>query len=128
MTPKKRPPHETHPVSPEQAIARYAVLDRAIQREDRKELIFDEMESAIGMYVMGFYYGWKVLHLIHTKKTIAKYEEILGIKVRETFPEFGPYADRTNAYKIIQKVTNFWRLVSGERDSPMPELDKRVIF
>ena len=29
------------------------------------------------MYMIGRHFGWKVLYLIHTKKTIAKYEGIL---------------------------------------------------
>jgi len=119
-----RPPRRTPPVPKEEAIRRYAVIERAIRQESYQ---IDEMESAIGMYVMGFHYGWKVLHLIHTKKTIAKYEELLGIRVREEFEEFGADADRTNAYKIIQSVTNFWKLVSGDVKSPIPD-DKRLVL
>ena len=35
----------------------------------------DELESALGMLLMGHHLGWKVLYLIHSKKTIRKYEE-----------------------------------------------------
>ncbi len=86
----------------------------------------DELESALGMYMIGFHFGWKVLYVIHSKKTIRKYEEILGISVREVFDEFGPDADRTNAYVLIQKVSSFWKLVSGE-EKPALDLDKRSV-
>ena len=45
----------------------------------------DELESAIGMYVLGRHFGWRVLYIIHSKKTVAKYEQILDIEVRKEF-------------------------------------------
>jgi hypothetical protein len=77
----------------------------------------DELETAIGMLIMGHYVGWKVLVLWHSKKTIRKYEELLGISVREEFPEVGPLAGRANAFVIAEKVSNFWKAVSGEDKS-----------
>src|SRR3954467_5234659 len=77
----------------------------------------DELETALGMLIMGHYVGWKVLVLWHSKKTIRKYEELLGISVREEFPEVGPIAGRANAYVIAEKVSNFWKAVSGEDKS-----------
>jgi len=46
--------------------------------------------------------------------------------VREEFPEFGPDAGRTNAYKLISAVSSYWKLVSGDV-RPLPELDKRGV-
>jgi hypothetical protein len=77
----------------------------------------DELEMALGMLIMGYYVGWKVLVLWHSKKTIRKYEELLGIKVREEYPEVGPLATRSNAFLIAETVSNFWKAVSGEDKS-----------
>jgi hypothetical protein len=77
----------------------------------------DELEMALGMLTMGYYVGWKVLVLWHSKKTIRKYEDLLGIKVREEYPEIGPLARRSNAFLIAEKVSNFWKAVSGEDKS-----------
>lgn len=74
----------------------------------------DELEKAIGMLYMGDYIGWKVLVLVHNKRTIRKYEEILDINVREFFPEEGPIAMRSLGYDITKKVGNFWKAVSGD--------------
>jgi hypothetical protein len=74
----------------------------------------DELEGAIGMYMIGRHVGWRVLVLIHSKKTIIKYEEILSIKVREEFPEEGPDVDRSAGYALAKKLSNFWKAVSGE--------------
>lgn len=123
MAPPKKIRTKTPPPTPEQAIERYAFMDRAIRQTG---LQLDELESALGMYMVGFHFGWKVLYVIHSKKTIRKYEEILGISVRDVFDEFGPDADRTNAYKISQAVSSFWKLVSGE-EKPSVDLDKRTV-
>lgn len=74
----------------------------------------DELEKAIGMLMVGDYLGWKVLVLIHNKRTVRKYEEVLGINVREFFPEEGPIAGRSMGYDIATKIGNFWKIVSGD--------------
>ena len=74
----------------------------------------DEYESAVGMLHLGHHVGWKPLVLIHNKRTIKKYEEILGINIREYFPEEGPSAERSLGYKVAKKIGNFWKAVSGE--------------
>lgn len=73
-----------------------------------------DLESAIGMYVLGRHLGWKPLYIIHSKKTVAKYEEILGINVREEFPEEGLAVDRSIGYQVAKGFSNFWKVVSGE--------------
>jgi hypothetical protein len=118
-----RPPRKTPPVTKAEAAERYTVIERAIRQGSYQ---INELESALGMYAVGFHYGWKVLHLVHCKKTIAKYERLLGINIREVFPEFGPDADRTNAYKIMESVPNFWRLVSCDIKPPLA-IDKRTV-
>ncbi|WP_300338725.1 hypothetical protein [Accumulibacter sp.] len=75
---------------------------------------FDELEAALGMLHLGDHLGWKPLVLIHNKRTIRKYEEILGIDIREFFPPEGPSADRSLGYRIAKKLGNFWKAVSGE--------------
>jgi len=78
------------------------------------EGVLDELEAALGVLRMGHHMGWKVLYIIHSKATIRKYEKILDIKIRDVFPEVGPSAYRSNGYRIVQKVSNFWKFISGE--------------
>lgn len=111
----------------DEALQRYAFIERVIHALPSGRYGIDEVESALGMYLLAHQLGWKVLYLVHSKKTIRKYEEILGIKLSEHFDEFGLDADRTNAYKIIKAVSNFWKLVSGDEKSPL-DLDKRQII
>ena len=97
--------------SAERAIQLYEIEREAFARFCGQ---FDELEAAIGMLHLGDHVGWKPLVLIHNKRTIRKYEEILGINIREFFPEEGPSAERSIGYKIAKKIGNFWKAVSGE--------------
>jgi len=78
----------------------------------------DELESALGMLRMGHHFGWKVLYLIHSKRTIRKYEGILGIKVRNVFPETGPSSYRSYGLALAEKFSNFWKVVGGDIKIP----------
>mgnify|MGYP003621931429 CR=1 FL=1 len=62
----------------------------------------DDLEAALGMLRLG-----------HHIRTIRKYEQILGINVREFFPAEGPSHERSVGYSIAKKVGNFWKAVSG---------------
>lgn len=73
-----------------------------------------ELQNAIGALMVGRNTGWKVLFLIHSPKSIRKYEAILGVEFREVMPELGPKADDSIAWNIAKKVSNFWKLVKGE--------------
>lgn len=74
----------------------------------------EELQNAIGALMLGRKTGWRVLFLIHSPKSIKKYETILGTKFRDFMPEVGPKAKDSMAWKIAQTVTNFWKLVKGE--------------
>ena len=88
-----------------------AVIDAAIQRfkGDSRRL-----SNAIGYLMMGRVMGWKVMLLMHDRKSVKDYEEILKIDSKEIFPEFGRMANKSMAYRALQKVTNFWKAVRGE--------------
>jgi len=73
-----------------------------------------ELESAIGMLRLGDHLGWKPLLLIHSKRTIKKYEEILGITVRDFFEEEGPSAERSVGFFAVLQAKSFWKAVSGD--------------
>ena len=103
---------------PERAELLVAIINNAI---DRFEGSFDELERAIGMLMMGDYVGWKVLVILHSKTTLKKYEQILGITVREFFVPEGPIAARSNGYRLAVSIGKFWKVVSGDE----PVADRR---
>ena len=73
-----------------------------------------DLESALGMFMLGRYLGWRALYIIHSKKTVAKYERTLGIDVHLAFDEFGPDVDRSAGMRDDQTKRDFWKVVSGE--------------
>lgn len=103
------PVEQVHPAERAQQLAEIA--NRAF---DRYKGQFDDLEKAIGMLMMGDYVGWKVLVIVHNKRTIRKYEEILDINIREFYPEEGPAAMRSRGYKMALAASNFWKVVSGD--------------
>jgi hypothetical protein len=82
----------------------------------------DDLEKALGMLRLGHHLGWRPLVLMHSKRTIGKYEEILGIKFREYFEPEGPSMRRAPGYMFARKLVNFWKAVSG--DVPVPDRQK----
>lgn len=72
------------------------------------------LENAIGCYLVGLMYGWKVLYLIHSKATLRKYQDILGFKFREMVPEIGDLAHKSEAYQTMlkRKSPSFWKYIN----------------
>lgn len=75
---------------------------------------FDELEAALGMMLLARLVGWKVLALVHNKRTIRKYEAILGISIRDDFPEEGPLSHKSQSYELVKKLGQYWKAVSGD--------------
>ena len=98
-------------LTPEQKIQLQEIEDQALINFKG---MLDELESALGMLRMGHHFGWRMLYILHSKKTIRKYEEILNIKIRDIFPEEGPSADRSVGLALAKQASNFWKVVSGE--------------
>ena len=74
----------------------------------------NELESAIGMLFMGHAFGWRVIYILHSIATVRKYERILGIVAKDTFPERTKISDSSRGFKIAAGVSNFWKAVKGE--------------
>jgi hypothetical protein len=73
-----------------------------------------DLEAALGMYLLGRHLGWRALYIIHSKKTVAKYELILGIEVQDAFAQEGPDAHRSAGLQAVTARSDYWKVVSGE--------------
>jgi hypothetical protein len=74
----------------------------------------NELESAIGFYMVGRHFGWKPLVLIHDKATVSKYEKILKLNFKDELEPEGPWAKKSVAYSAVLKIKSFWKAVKGE--------------
>jgi hypothetical protein len=106
-----------------EAKRRHDLVDQAIYRFEGG---LEELEGAVGMYMLGRHVGWKVLYIIHSKQTIRKYEDILGIKVREEFPEVGPDARRSNGFRVVEAASNFWKSITSGQIPEKRHIDKAI--
>ena len=91
-----------------------AAFDKAGEAVANFSGSLEELEKAIGMMMIGYHFGWKVLLLVHSKRTVKKYEKILGIDIREFFPAEGESARRSIGLDLAKQIGNFWQVVSGD--------------
>ena len=74
------------------------------------------LESALGALIMGQYFGWRVLKILHNPLTYRRYEKILGIKFQDVCPETTGYSEtKSVGYAITKKLGSFWAVVMGKR-------------
>ena len=126
--PKKPRDQKLKKLTPEQR----AELDRieAQAKADFKGDLHD-LESAIGMLRMGHDVGWKVLYIIHSKRTVRKYEQILAgdsggeVRIRDLFDAEGPSSYRSAGFQLVQKVSNFWKVIANESTEVTLPKEKR---
>lgn len=90
-----------------------------------------DLEAALGMLLIGHHVGWKVLYIIHSKRTVRKYEEILTgdskepVRIRDLFQPDGPSSYRSAGFQIVEKVSNFWKVINNESTEATLPKDKR---
>ena len=58
----------------------------------------DEVEQALGFYLFSRHIGWRAMVVMHNKRTIRKYQEILGIMIRGKLPPVGSDVGRSPMY------------------------------
>lgn len=89
-----------------------SAIDRAV---DNFHGELTELESAVGMLLVGRHYGWRVMLLIHSPATVRKHLKTLGLKnLRELLPEVGMLAHRSNAWRLVDGSKTFWMAVRGQ--------------
>lgn len=71
------------------------------------------LERALGAYVLGQFYGWRVLRLIHGQDSLKRYAGILGVDWSRDVPERTGLSSRCRGIRIADKVGAYWRVVRG---------------
>jgi hypothetical protein len=74
------------------------------------------IESSLGALVVGQYFGWRVLKLMHNPATYRKYEKALGVEFKDVCPEITELGKKKSiGYAITEKLESFWAVVMGKR-------------
>lgn len=71
------------------------------------------LESAIGCLQLGRFYGWRVMLLLHAQPTVKKYEDILGVDLRDVLPEFSSKTHKSMGFRVYWHSKRFWDSVLG---------------
>lgn len=74
------------------------------------------LESALGALIMGQYFGWRVLKILHNPATYRKYEKVLGVQFKDVCEEITEFGQKKSVgYAITEKLGSFWAVVMGKR-------------
>lgn len=77
------------------------------------------LESALGALVVGQYFGWRVLKLLHNPATYRRYEKTLGIEFKDVCPEITELGKKKSiGYAVTEKLGSFWAVIMGRRKVP----------
>ncbi|GAB6142287.1 hypothetical protein JCM14076_30160 [Methylosoma difficile] len=78
--------------------------------------IGNTLESALGALILGQYFGWRVLKLIHNPATYRRYEKVLGVQFKDVCPEITEFGKKKSVgYAITEKLGSFWAVIMGKR-------------
>lgn len=97
------------------------VLDDATEQKILQNMqefrgIGTTLESALGALIVGQFFGWRVLKLMHNPATYRKYEKVLGVEFKAVCPEITEFGKKKSiGYAITEKLGSFWAVVMGKR-------------
>lgn len=77
-----------------------------------------DLETALGTYALGYLFGWRVLYMINSQKTIRAHQKILQIDFRESLPERTELTGKSLGVRTADKLGSFWAVIRGSRTQP----------
>lgn len=80
------------------------------------------LESALGCYLMGELYGWRVLYMVNSQSHLRAMEKVLGLKFQDICPETTSRSKRCVGIRAASAMGSFWNVIKGSaKVSPVPE-------
>lgn len=84
------------------------------------------LESALGCYLLGEVYGWRVLYMVNSQKHLRDMESALGVKFQEVCPEVTDLSYRNVGMRTAERIGSFWNVIRGSK-SVDPDPDRALI-
>ena len=81
--------------------------------ENTEDEQVEVMESAIGALIMGRLAGYDVLRIVHSHRTLKKYEGLLGITFKDILLARTADSRRVNGIRYADKFKQFWKALAG---------------
>ena len=88
-------------------------LDRICQAWEKFEGDLPVFESAVGALFFGRFAGSDALRVVHSWRTLRKYEQILGITFKDELLERTPDSRRVNGIRYADKFSQFWKAIAA---------------
>lgn len=70
--------------------------------------------DAVGALVLGQVYGWRGIMMLHSRSTVRKFEQVLGLSLRDCMPDRTQFSERILGVRIADEMGKFWAVVKGE--------------
>ena len=88
-------------------------LDIICRAFENYEGAAEVIEGAIGALLIGRLVGYNGLRVVHSWRTLKKYEGILGIEFGKLLPEKTEDTDRINGIRYARKFKAFWKALAA---------------
>lgn len=92
------------------------MLDLMELKASEYQGIGGDLVSAVGVFVLSRFYGWRVIRLIASRRQWNVTIKIFG-NIKAFTPERGKYARKSVGLDIADKIGDYWAYVRGQKNS-----------
>ena len=86
----------------------------------------DDFYQAVGMIVVGRYFGWRVMRLVSSRKCWMTASKLFG-DPKNLMKDREKYATRSKGLAFIDSVGGYWDFIKGNREAMPLEQRKMVV-
>ncbi|MGB3541680.1 hypothetical protein [Rubrivirga sp.] len=91
------------------------IPDDIVRRAKAFDGAGDQLEAALGAYVIAKLYGWRSIAMLHTPATRRRIDEILGVRLADVAPEYTDLSQRVGGVRIAKKIGAFWKVANSAK-------------
>lgn len=109
------------------------IIEKAFSPEI-KQMIFDasqnyhgqmdDLYQAVGMLVVGRFYGWRVMRIAGTRSNWKTASRIFG-DLKTLMEEREEFADRSLGLKMADELGRYWEIIRGQEK--IPDAQKKAL-
>lgn len=107
---------ENQEVIGKKMITDQEMLDLMELKASEYEGIGGDLVSAVGVFVLSRFYGWRVIRLIVSRRQWNVTIKIFG-NIKAFTPERGKYARKSVGLDIADKIGDYWAYMRGQKNS-----------
>jgi len=86
------------------------------------------LQNALGALLIGQVYGWRVLRVMYSGASYARYQKVLQLKFNEWCPDETPLSERHKLYKAYKLTGKFWEYIKGKISLPKNQQEDNKEF